>query len=61
MNDVIGKVGDALLMSAGMAWSVGWSLVLGFVLSGCQSAFNIGSSAGSVQVVAVAGAQGHSA
>ncbi len=28
---------------------------------GCQSAFNIGSSAGSVQVVAVAGAHGHMA
>ncbi len=34
MDDMIGKVGDALLMSAGMAWSVGWSLVLGFLLSG---------------------------
>lgn len=28
------KLGDALLMAAGMFWAVGWSLVLGFVLSG---------------------------
>ncbi|MDQ2804995.1 MAG: permease, partial [Pseudomonadota bacterium] len=28
------KLGDALLMAAGMFWDVGWSLVLGFVLSG---------------------------
>ncbi len=34
MTDLLGKIGDALLMSAGMAWSVAWSLVLGFVLSG---------------------------
>jgi len=31
---MIAKVGEALLVSAGMAWQVGWSLVLGFVLSG---------------------------
>ena len=34
MKDLLGKILDALLMSAGMAWSVAWSLVLGFVLSG---------------------------
>ena len=38
MGDFLGTVGDALLMSAGMAWSVGWSLVLGFVLSGLVQA-----------------------
>jgi uncharacterized membrane protein YraQ (UPF0718 family) len=31
---VIAKTGEALLVAAGMAWQVGWSLVLGFVLSG---------------------------
>ena len=34
MASFIGKLGDALLLSAGMAWNVGWSLVLGFALSG---------------------------
>jgi uncharacterized membrane protein YraQ (UPF0718 family) len=34
MRHVFSKVGDALLMSAGMAWDVGWSLALGFILSG---------------------------
>lgn len=34
MQQVLSKVGDALLMSAGMAWDVGWSLALGFILSG---------------------------
>ena len=28
------KLGDALVMAAAMLWDVGWSLVLGFVLSG---------------------------
>lgn len=31
---MIAKTGEALLVAAGMAWQVGWSLVLGFVLSG---------------------------
>ena len=34
MNGFLPKVDEALLMSAGMFWSVAWSLVLGFVLSG---------------------------
>jgi len=34
MSWFTGKLGDALLMSAGMLWDVGWSLVLGFALSG---------------------------
>src|ERR1700686_789480 len=29
----LGKLGDALLMAAGMFWDVGWSLVLGFAIS----------------------------
>jgi len=28
MNDATGKIGDALLMAAGMFWQTGWSLVL---------------------------------
>lgn len=31
---MMGKIGEALLASGAMAWQVGWSLVLGFVLSG---------------------------
>ncbi|WP_428394207.1 permease [Lichenicoccus sp.] len=34
MQQFIFKTGDALLTSAGMAWDVGWSLALGFILSG---------------------------
>jgi uncharacterized membrane protein YraQ (UPF0718 family) len=34
MANFTGKIGDALLMAAGMFWDVGWSLVLGFVISG---------------------------
>ena len=34
MGHVIHQAGQALLLSAGMAWDVGWSLVLGFALSG---------------------------
>ena len=30
---VLDRLGDALLLSLGMAWQVGWSLVLGFALS----------------------------
>lgn len=33
MQDVVGKVGQALLMAAGMAWQTGWTLVLGFAIS----------------------------
>ncbi|HEX3466444.1 MAG TPA: permease [Candidatus Elarobacter sp.] len=32
------KVGEALVFAAGMVWQVGWSLVLGFVLSGAVQA-----------------------
>ena len=34
MHDFLPKVGDALLMAFGMFWDVGWSLVLGFAISG---------------------------
>lgn len=34
MQQFLSKIGDALQMSAGMAWDVGWSLALGFMLSG---------------------------
>lgn len=33
MYDVMGKVGQALLMAVGMFWQTGWSLVLGFAIS----------------------------
>jgi hypothetical protein len=33
MDDLMGKIGDALLMAAGMFWQTGWSLVLGFTIS----------------------------
>ncbi len=33
MTDLLSRVGEALLMSAGMFWQVGWSLVLGFLVS----------------------------
>jgi uncharacterized membrane protein YraQ (UPF0718 family) len=32
------KIGEALMLSLGMAWQVGWSLVLGFTLSGAVQA-----------------------
>jgi uncharacterized membrane protein YraQ (UPF0718 family) len=35
---VLEKIGEALVLAAGMAWQVGWSLVLGFVLSGAVQA-----------------------
>jgi uncharacterized membrane protein YraQ (UPF0718 family) len=31
---ILSKIGEALAVSAGMFWAVGWSLVLGFALSG---------------------------
>ena len=34
MDDLLSRIRDALLLSAGMAWDVGWSLALGFILSG---------------------------
>ena len=33
MTDLLHRLGDALLMAFGMAWQVGWSLVLGFAIS----------------------------
>lgn len=33
MHDIIAKLGQALLMTAGMAWQTGWTLVLGFLIS----------------------------
>jgi len=35
---LIAKIGEALMLAAGMAWQVGWSLVLGFALSGVVQA-----------------------
>jgi uncharacterized membrane protein YraQ (UPF0718 family) len=35
---LLSKVGEALMLAAGMAWQVGWSLILGFVLSGAVQA-----------------------
>ncbi|MBI1213405.1 MAG: hypothetical protein GC190_18230 [Alphaproteobacteria bacterium] len=32
-GDLIDRIGHALLLSAGMFWEVGWSLVLGFLIS----------------------------
>lgn len=34
MTGFFGKIGEALLMAFSMFWDVGWSLVLGFVISG---------------------------
>ncbi len=31
---ILNKIGEALFLALGMAWQVGWSLVLGFLLSG---------------------------
>jgi len=33
VQDVIHRIGEALLMAAGMAWQTGWTLVLGFTIS----------------------------
>lgn len=33
MNDLVAKIGEALLMAFGMFWKTGWSLVLGFTIS----------------------------
>src|ERR1700682_2842021 len=35
---LLAKAGEALMMALGMAWQVGWSLVLGFALSGAVQA-----------------------
>ncbi len=36
--ELLAKIGEALMFAAGMAWQVGWSLILGFVLSGAVQA-----------------------
>ncbi|HEY0392935.1 MAG TPA: permease [Candidatus Elarobacter sp.] len=35
---MIQKLGEAVMLAAGMAWQVGWSLILGFTLSGAVQA-----------------------
>jgi uncharacterized membrane protein YraQ (UPF0718 family) len=35
---LLGKVGEALMLTAGMMWQVAWSLILGFALSGAVQA-----------------------
>src|SRR3984893_5367372 len=35
---LLAKLGEALLLAFGMAWQVGWSLILGFTLSGAVQA-----------------------
>ena len=35
---LLAKLGEALMLAAGMAWQVGWSLILGFALSGAVQA-----------------------
>jgi uncharacterized protein len=39
MADFIARLGDALLMAFGMFWQVGWSLVLGFLISALLQVF----------------------
>lgn len=38
MDELIGRFGQALLMAVGMFWQTGWSLVLGFAVSGLLQA-----------------------
>lgn len=38
MNDVLGRIGHALLMAVGMFWQTGWTLVLGFAISSALQA-----------------------
>ncbi|MDB5041930.1 MAG: conserved rane protein of unknown function, partial [Candidatus Eremiobacteraeota bacterium] len=35
---LLAKLGEALMLALGMAWQVGWSLILGFTLSGVVQA-----------------------
>jgi uncharacterized protein len=35
---LVAKLGEALMLALGMAWQVGWSLILGFALSGAVQA-----------------------
>src|SRR5438874_2362791 len=39
MTSVLSGVGGALLMAFGMFWQTGWSLVLGFAISGVLQVF----------------------
>ncbi|MDE1900016.1 MAG: permease [Alphaproteobacteria bacterium] len=39
MPDFLDRLGEALMMSAGMLWHVGWSLVLGLLISAALQAF----------------------
>ncbi len=39
VDDVMHKLGEALLISVGMGWQVAWSLILGFLLSGIIQTF----------------------
>lgn len=38
MAEIFSRIAQALVMAAGMFWQVGWSLVLGFLLSGVLQA-----------------------
>jgi uncharacterized membrane protein YraQ (UPF0718 family) len=38
LHDLLSHVAEALLMAAGMFWQVGWSLVLGFIISAALQA-----------------------
>jgi uncharacterized membrane protein YraQ (UPF0718 family) len=61
---MIHKIAEALLLAAGMAWQVGWSLVLGFLISGVlQATISQASMAralgrGSLRQIALATAAG---
>src|ERR1700694_3361261 len=35
---LLAKLGEAIVLALGMAWQVGWSLILGFTLSGAVQA-----------------------
>jgi uncharacterized membrane protein YraQ (UPF0718 family) len=39
MDDLISRIGQALLMAIGMLWDVGWSLVFGFLISAILQVF----------------------
>ena len=64
MADIMHQVGQALLMAFGMFWQVGWSLVLGFAISGILQAVvskeSMGAALGrnGVREIAVATAAG---
>ena len=64
MADIMHQVGQALLMAFGMFWQVGWSLVLGFAISGILQAVvskeSMGAALGrnGVREIAIATAAG---